>query len=153
MQPDILVKEEFKPQEDYQVDSSNNDAVIDKSVDTPIVSTPKPLPVNFATNINNQGGLNSALVQNNQPQNIQVAPPVNNIQNVPINNTPNNSQGVAINAYQQPIVQNISNNPNVLVNQPNMSSNIPNGVVYPSPLQNRPNNNQINNSQINNNNQ
>lgn len=140
MQPDILVKEEFKPQEDYQVDSSNNDAVIDKSVDTPIVSTPKPLPVNFATNINNQGGLNSALVQNNQPQNIQVSPPVNN--------TPNNNQGVSANAYQQPITQNATNNQNftTLVNHPNTSSNIPNGVIYPTPLQNRPNNNQINNN-------
>ena len=134
MQPDILVKEEFKPQEDYQVDTSNNNQVIDKTVDTPIVHTPKPLPDNFTTNINNQ------------PQNIQVAPPVNNNQNVPVNNTPNNSQGVAINTYQQPIVQNNSNNPNVLVNQPNTSSNIPNGVIYPTPLQNRPNNNQINNN-------
>ena len=96
--------------------------------------------------INNKGGLNSALVQNNQQQNIQVAPHVNNNQNVPVNNTPNNSQGVAINTYQQPIVQNNSNNPNVLVNQPNTSSNIPNGVIYPTPLQNRPNNNQINNN-------
>lgn len=133
MQPDILVKEEFKPQEDYQVDTSNNNQVIDKPVDTPIVHTPKPLPDNFTTNINNQ------------PQNIQVSQPVNN--------TPNNNQGVSVNAYQQPIVQNNSNNPNVLVNQPNTSSNIPNGVIYPTPLQNRPNNNQINNSQINNNNQ
>ena len=152
MQPDILVKEEFKPQEDYQVDSSNNNPVIDKSVDTPVVPTPKPLPDNFTTNINNQGGLNSALVQNNQPQNIQVAPPlVNSIQNTPVNNTPNNNR-LVVNTYQQPMPQNVNNNPNpsILVNQPNMSSNILAGVVYPTPLQNRPNNNQINN---NNNNQ
>ena len=128
MQPDILVKEEFKPQEDYQVDTSNNNQVIDKTVDTPIVHTPKPLPDNFTTNINNQ------------PQNIQVSPPVNN--------TPNNNQGVSANAYQQPITQNTNNNQNstTLVNQPNTSSSIPNGVIYPTPLQNRPNNNQINNN-------
>ena len=128
MQPDILVKEEFKPQEDYQVDTSNNNQVIDKTVDTPIVHTPKPLPDNFTTNINNQ------------PQNIQVSPPVNN--------TPNNNQGVSANAYQQPITQNATNNQNftTLVNHPNTSSNIPNGVIYPTPLQNRPNNNQINNN-------
>mgnify|MGYP004462615465 CR=1 FL=1 len=136
MQPDILVKEEFKPQEDYQVDTSNNNQVIDKTVDTPIVHTPKPLPDNFTTNINNQ------------PQNIQVPPPVNNNQNVPVNNTPNNSQGVSVNAYQQPTTQTLPNNQNstTLVNQPNTSSNIPNGVIYPTPLQNRPNNNQINNN-------
>ena len=97
---------------------------------------PKPLPDNFTTNINNQ------------PPNIQVPPPVNNNQNVPVNNTPNNSQGVSVNAYQQPTTQTLPNNQNstTLVNQPNTSSNIPNGVIYPTPLQNRPNNNQINNN-------
>ncbi len=115
MQPDILVKEEFKEpdkKDDYTVDTSSNESVekapvkqdsqvsVPKPVVTSQINNSQPIPAN----INNQVPVNNNPVINNN-QNIQnnpipsqnIASPVNQFNNTPHVNQMNQVQ------YSQPV--------------------------------------------------
>ena len=126
MQPDILVKEEFKPQEDdlkeeYVIDDSMNNRSQDiQKVEKPI-TVPKPINNQIITNLNNMRqqpqNKNMAVGQPNANQ-VQMAPPTvqnrqvaNNMQQpmkkntVAQNTTQNNQINAAnrVNTMQQPL--------------------------------------------------
>ena len=122
MQPDILVKEEFKPQDDnegksdYVVDNSTNQTINPQ----PTVSAPKPIGNQIVTNLNpsNQNNVVSQPTPTVvQPANNQVVPPANQ-QFIPNNMTApqNNIQNQTVNRQQVPNVpvynqpQGINNN-------------------------------------------
>lgn len=111
MQPDILVKEQFKPQEnedkdEYVVDNSTN--MINQNI-----NQPKPINNQIITNLNTQNTVNGNI---NKPQ--------VNVQNIN-NNQP--KPNIINTGIQQNQVNRVVNNTQILPNQ-NINNNIPNNV-------------------------
>ncbi len=154
MQPDILVKEEFKSADEnidqatneYKVDPTNIDAAKETipssaptngvttnqtvvSTKTPNVATPKPQS-QVQVSVPNQN--NQTPIMNNQPQNI--APKSINPQAINPTNQVNQNYNVVnpnqVNTYQYGSVPNqqqmINNIPNQIINNPNQINNLPN---------------------------
>lgn len=151
MQPDILVKEEFKPQEDYQIDNS-------MEMDKPLSTTPVDKPIQ---KIANPTPINNRLVTNlNTPR-----------QTVPANNMMSNQNVTQVPANQPPIInnpnqrvvnsqitnQNINYNNQMIQNNRPVYQNIPINNNYQNNINNQANSmpintgpqNQINNNQNN----
>lgn len=136
MQPDILVKEQFKSQDEYKVDNSNNldIANIPKQNQSANQTVASPQPINPQTISN----INGPIKQNNiQPQNI-----TSNI-NQPQNQIPNNK---IINPSNQTFNNQINNGQlNQQPNQINQNSfrQVPiNNQSIPTQIYINPNNNQ-----------
>ena len=120
MQPDILVKEEFKEPEkkdDYTVDNSSNENLENTSVKPDSqVNAPKPIITSqinnnqpVSTDIKNQVPVNNSQVINNN-QNVQNNPvPSQNIASQ-VNQFNNNTPNVNQTQYRQPVTIPQSNN-------------------------------------------
>ena len=126
MQPDILVKEEFKPQEDddeYVVDTSTNNQnanVNVNKVNQQPNSVPKPINNQIVTNLN---------ATKQQPQNINVqvgqARPNQNV--APSPTIQNNVRQAMPNMQQPKMVPSIQANPTIMNN--NMQRMVPNNQI------------------------
>ena len=127
MQPDILVKEEFKPQEDnneeYVVDTSTNNQNVTPNVNKVNQqpnSVPKPINNQIVTNLN---------ATKQQPQNINIqvgqARPNQNI--APSPTIQNNVRQAMPNMQQQKMVPPIQANPAIGNN--NMQQMVPNNQI------------------------
>lgn len=138
MQPDILVKEEFKEQtrqDEYTVDNSSIKSTDATPKEETIINPTPPTQVNLETITQNNNKLNQPPTVN--PTN-QINTPVNNPQNIPpvlINsqtlnqNNPNQSiiGGSPNNSYNQQSI----NQPNINITNPNQLPN-PNQTNSPS---------------------
>lgn len=138
MQPDILVKEEFKEQtrqDEYTVDNSSIKSTDATPKEETIINPTPPTQVNLETITQNNNKLNQPPTVN--PIN-QINTPVNNPQNIPpvlINsqtlnqNNPNQSiiGGSPNNSYSQQSI----NQPNINITNPNQLPN-PNQTNSPS---------------------
>lgn len=136
MQPDILVKEEFKSQDEYKVDNSNNLDItnIPKQNQPANQTVASPQPINPQTISN----INGPITQNNiQPQNItsMINQPQNQIPNTQIINPSNQTFNNQINNGQ------LNQQPNQ-INQ-NSFRQVPiNNQSIPTQIYINPNNNQ-----------
>ena len=128
MQPDILVKEQFKSQDEYKIDNSNISKISQMSNQSQpqnqTVAPPQPINSQTISNINGPITQNSIQSQNitpkiNQLQNQIPNNQISNYNNPMINNNIKNGQ-----AYQQPN----QINSNYLGQVPTNNQNIPNQI-------------------------